>query len=130
MRELKFRIWDKSRNCFATQKIINIGGGISTNFGDYHIDLDGDLRYMNYDSADLDDNAVIQQYTGCKDKNGKEIYEGDIIKHTNLGMTHNGTIRFYAGAFFVDWEDESDDMLGYLLTTGIEVVGNIFEYKK
>jgi len=56
-RELKFRIWDKN----DTKSMI---GPFSWN------------RLPNFDQPD---NFIILQYTGLKDKNGKEIYEGDIL---------------------------------------------------
>jgi uncharacterized phage protein (TIGR01671 family) len=150
MRELKFRIWDKSRNCFSTQKIIKLDGA-DNNFGDYHIDLDGTARYMNYDSADLDEDAVIQQYTGMKDEDGTEIYEGDIVEVSN---SHKALVRWsssggcwevapigkkYAPGF--DINDPEEDYIDYngfdeasLAFSGgngyngpIKILGNIFE---
>ena len=114
---LKFRVWDGNKKRWLNDWMINNHGVVVNDRDDA-------------ENLSLHDNAIIQQYTGCNDKNRNPVYEGDVIKHTNLGMTRNGTIRFYAGAFFAEWEDQTDDMLGYLLTTGIEVIGNIFENKK
>ena len=79
MRELKFRVWNKTMHHyrhFVLQK------GVSVNI-----------------RADLE----IEQYTGLKDKNGKEIYEGDIIQEEidfNSKMT-DGTFRYR-----VYWDEE------------------------
>ena len=66
-REIKFRIWDKSEKEWTMFAPI-LGRDYNNNI------------YEFVGSKQQRDNYIIQQYTGLKDVNGKEIYEGDIVK--------------------------------------------------
>jgi uncharacterized phage protein (TIGR01671 family) len=68
-REIKFRVWDK-----LEKRFIYPDEGYQ---GHYTLSLRG--KFHNLQNGSGGDEYIIQQYTGLKDKNGKEIYEGDII---------------------------------------------------
>jgi uncharacterized phage protein (TIGR01671 family) len=92
------------------------------------------------DVCNWDSVSYVGQYTGCKDANGKEIYEGDIIRlegvdDREIGSTweHIGKIVYKRGAFFVcyfDYYADGDEEL--ICDAQVEfgtVIGNIYENK-
>lgn len=107
MREIKFRVWNKKNKYFNFEGVEFWG-------------LDHAIGDLCFDSSECD-NFVIQQYTGEKDKDGCEIYEGDILGYTIGPNT------------LVKWTEEGMDYVGWAFSDLYSqggphgIIGNIFE---
>ena len=83
MRDIKFRAWNKN-----TKKMYKIGQ-ITLEKGTWNYEPDN-REYIGM-SMPYQPSFILMQYTGLKDKNGKEIYEGDIVKSYYYIPKQDGT---------------------------------------
>lgn len=124
MREIKFRGYSKSFNIMFDYDMLEMASaGI--------VDIcKKELKKINPEATELqmglflptyDEDLMLMQYTGLKDKNGKEIYEGDIVQHEYNGELIHTIVKFECGAYF------AGDFYLYRKRNTVEVVGNIYE---
>lgn len=124
MREIKFRAWDNKRekmliNTNLVYPALSLSGGITAYENDKKIpDTVAEKRFE------------LMQFTGLKDENGKEIYEGDIIKYKYSILSGVDEVVFINGCFELknDTINYSKRKVGNVKDFG-EVVGNIYENK-
>ena len=107
MREIKFRAWISNTKHFLDPVLVD---------GVWY--TDENLRVVC---------PIVEQFTGLTDKNGVEIYEGDIVNFDDGDGWVVGTevVKFKHGAFSIACED--NDMFLFTEDRIIEVIGNIHE---
>lgn len=115
MREIKFRAWDKET------KLMRYLGK------DTHDSMtfmpSGEMHYYNLQNGSGGDEYELMQFTGLKDKNGKDIFEGDIIHAESKdgeNVNYDEVVEFKGGAYYPVCEVPEKE-------NWFEVIGNIYE---
>ena len=117
-RELKFRVWGKTEKEYIRYPFAWLS------------------LFDSPDGLEIEDNEdlVIEQYTGLKDKNGKEIYEGDIVgvpgnEEDDIEAHVFGAVVYDKNKFGVKGESPfaGEDIHFFDIWDGLEVIGNIHE---
>lgn len=122
-REIKFRAWDEKNKQFADYE--DIEECLSCQNRDGWSSSDGMGCCFGINAVEILADCIIEQYTGLKDKNGKEIYEGDIIHTECQGLNANYEVVYHKVSFGI-WR--RNNMYESLAFHNIcEVIGNIHE---
>ena len=130
-REIKFRAWDNYNNKFFEP----IYEAYNNKLEELNIGMSGDLSIRDMTDSPKHESLfpsrfILMQFTGLHDKNGKEIYEGDIVMHNKI---HSSVIKWIRGVFTFEILTLSTlpgrvILLNYL-GDELEIIGNIYENK-
>lgn len=120
-RIIKFRIWDKRLKKFLE----------GCELDDICLSYDGDVLILEGRELNLLAECEIQQFTGLSDKNGKEIYEGDIINCIGQGILFSdeliGEVEFQDFEYVIVTNDNKWPVASFKVLADKQIIGNIFE---
>ena len=131
MRDIKFRAWNKKHN--EMWEVTSMSWVIPRSYNEPERDTSDTVQSIgagNKDSTnELHPDNTLMQYTGLKDKNGVEIYEGDIFKSSNEVGSIQGVVKFQDGAFVAThaYLEVSPNLGDIKSMTSVEVIGNVHE---
>lgn len=120
----KFRVWDTVKKAMSEVQAI-----VYTEEKVYTIYFKVIRRYIPFSEA------VLMQSTGLFDKNGKEIFENDIVEweHKDTGQLVRGIVKYDTELGFWGMTDvRFNDLtaIGYLANQKVTVLGNIYQNKE
>ena len=125
MREILFRAWDK-----VSKKYREFDGMHDTMMT---INEDGKVEYYNLQNGSGGDEYILEQFTGLTDKNGVEIYEGDIGKSL-YDNSHHTVSWVREGMWRCKDIAKGNDTVGYPLyqmgLDNFEIIGNIHDQEE
>ena len=132
-REIKFRAWDNYNNKFFEP----IYEAYNNKLEELNIGMSGDLSIREMTNSPKHESLfpsrfILMQFTGLLDKNGKEIYEGDIVEITRHPKLSNSYKEKEVIEYAIWQDQEYGNWYSGFELDGIgdcEVIGNIYENK-
>lgn len=122
----KYRAWDRTRNQMNYRVMVGNCDTDDENWTCPIIWIEEKKDWLHFD-----DYECIMQSTGLFDKNGKEIFEGDVVKMSKdvySEPTYYEIVRHYGGAYRLDSKQHGCEL--WLRHTDCDVVGNVYENKE
>ena len=122
-KQLKFRVWDKlNKNFIYPDKGYQ---------GHYVLTLDG--KFQNLQNGSGGEEYDVQQFTGIRDSDGKDIYEGDVVELVWTNRKNKCVIKYKHGSFIAEYLNPEGTMSFHWIHSiqmygcPIKILENIYE---